>query len=274
RFLARFVLRNVTFASIREPDSYDILREIAGHDAPLFLTGDPAVLAPSCDSNSEELASLKNLISDKNYVVGVTITRSILLKAFRGVGNTNRNYSMALDEIAKTFDLFIDEIDAHLVFIPHCIEEHDNRDDRVVARDILERMERKDRVMLVEVEYSTPQLKAFMAMMHAFIGARIHSVINALMMGVPSCTIATRGDVRATGLIEKNFQQGQWIYYVDELQSSTLLEHLVSMIHNRNSIREHIEKRKKMIVSRALLNGVLLKQVATKLSVRRITENP
>ncbi len=259
--LAGYVLKSAALVTVRDKYSYRYLKMLSGGSPRVILTGDPAILAPAADSSTADQILTNEKIPKDRLLVSVTVTRSLLLKFYPSVSEKNLRYDMAVRELAKSFDMIIDSLDGEILFLPHCIESHEGRDDRVVGEDIASVMTNHQNVHVFRKEYSTAELKALMGKSDLMIGARIHSVIGALSMGTPSCTLSYQSDVRSVGLVGSMLKQGKWIYYVEHHKN----QELVNLVQRMASERENISSCLVPIVMSAkkgaLLNGALLKKV-------------
>jgi polysaccharide pyruvyl transferase WcaK-like protein len=262
KILALYVLNNVSLITVREESSFLYLKNFVWNKKRIHLTSDPAVLLLSDDSEKiKSIMSEGNIVKNGGPLVGVALSREVLLNAFNDFSDTSERYKKAIAEVAKFFDDLIERVKAKVVFIPHCIEPYHNRDDRVVARDIYAVMKNKHRVHLLTKEYSPGKLKGLMGEFDLLISSRIHAAIGALSMGVPSCVLASPSDRRAHGLIGKMFKQTEWIYNVNNLDAEKLTTRIADLLSNSDEIREDLISINKSLKESAKLNGKLLKNL-------------
>lgn len=260
--LARFVLNSAALVTVREADSFEKLRKLAGSKAQVYLTGDPAVLAmPSDPSTVKRILMDECIPAPDSFLVGVALSKSVLEKCRSSDSIHVSSYRYAIRELAKVFDNIIERFNATIVFLPHCIEPYEERDDRIVAHSIYDELRNKPNTRLLTKEYSLQDLKGMQGIFDIFVGSRIHSVIGALTMNVPSCTLAASSDVRATGLIGKLFQQERWIYQVENLTANALLQHLYQLIECAQTIREELIPIVRSAKLKGMKNGILLREV-------------
>ncbi len=260
KILATYVLNNVDLITVRDEESFSYLKEIVWHKERIHLTGDPAILLPS--ANPEKV---KNIIHEENIdkndglLVGAAISREVLSNAFQKHTNPATRYKKAITEIARVFDRLVENFQATIVFIPHCIEPYQHRDDRVVAKEIYDIMKNKHKARIIVKEYSPEELKGLMAEFDLFISSRVHSVIGALSMGTPSCTLTRSSDKRAYGLIGKMLKQEEWIYNVENLNTDRLFARVTDLLSASDKIRKNLPSIINIVKEKALLNGKLLK---------------
>jgi len=262
KILARYVLNNVDLITIREEESFKFLKTIAGNKAPIYLTADPAILlSPINHDEARRIAAEEGINRGDDLLIGVTLTRSTLLSAYPEFRNLEDRYNKALTAVAKFFDDLINSINAKIIFLPHCIEHYEKRDDRDVARNILNLMQNKHKVVLITKEYSPQELKGLMGFFDLFIGARVHSVVGALSMGVPSITLTKPSfyTMRPYGIIGGTLNQKDWIYNIENLEPENLLSRIIDLLSLRNEVRKNLVPEIESAKKKALLNGKLLK---------------
>jgi len=260
KILATCVLNNIDLITIRDEESFLYLKKFIWDKARIYLTCDPAILLPS--ANPEKV---KNTMHDEDIdkndglLVGTALSREVLSTAFQGHANLATRYKKAIAEMARFFDRLVENLQATIVFIPHCIEPYQHRDDRVVAKEIYNIMKNKHKARVLIKEYSPEDLKGLMGQFDLFIGTRVHSVMGALSMDVPSCTLTRSSDRRAYGLIGKMLKQGEWICNVENLSADALFARLSDLLSASDKIRKDLLSIISSAKEKALLNGKLLK---------------
>lgn len=258
--LATYVLNNVDLITVRDRESFLYLKRFVWNKARIHLTGDPAILLPPVDPEKvKSILREENIDKNNGLLVGAALTRGVLSKAFQGHTSPATRYKKAISEIARLFDRLIENFQATIVFIPHCIEPYKHRDDRLIAKEIYNIMKNKHNVRVLIKEYTPEELKGLMAQFNLFISARVHSVIGALSMGVPSYTLTSASDRRAYGLIGKMLKQEEWIYNVENLDADRLFERMTDLLSASDKIRENLPSIIKSAKEKTLLNGRLLK---------------
>jgi len=270
KILATFILNNVDLITVRDEESFSYLKEFVWNKARIHLTGDPAILLPS--ANPEKVKNIlrkENIDKNDGLLVGAAISREALSNVFQKHTNPATSYKKAITEIARVFDRLVENFQATIVFIPHCIEPYQRRDDRVVAKEIHEIMKNKHKARVMVKEYSPEELKGLMAEFDLFISTRVHSVIGALSMGVPSCTLTRSSDKRAYGLIGKMLKQKEWIYNIENLNADRLFSRITDLLSASDKIRKNLPSITNIAKEKALLNGKLLKALLDSRSKRQ-----
>ena len=260
KILAKYVLNNVDLITIRDEISYKYVNNLLGNRAHIYLTADPSFLLSPVDYDRVRHIALEEKINENDgLLIGMTLTREILLSAYPELRNPEVRYKKALIQIARFIDYLINNFNATIVFLPHCIEPYGQRDDRDVAGEIYNLTVNKHKVVMLTKEYSPEELKGLMGIFDLLIGGRVHSIINALSMGVPSIALTRLSDRRAYGIMGKMMKQEEYIYNIEGLDLDNLLLKVTTLLSLRNEVSRNLAIQTRIAKAKALLNGKLLK---------------
>jgi len=193
-------------------------------------------------------------------LVGVSITRRLILHAFSEYSIESERYEKGTSEIAKVFDRLTASYKLKFVFLPHVIGPTSFNDDRIVGHDIIGKMKNKTRATVIDTEYAERELKGLIGQLDFFIGDRIHALINALSMNVPCCILAYESDRRPFGIIGKDFNQENWIFEVDRFDGDILFQLFSSLVDSSEKIRKSLPQIVQGLKERAFQNGDLLRE--------------
>lgn len=261
KFLTRLVLNKADLLTMREKASAEYLKSIGVTNDKLSVTADPAFLMqPAPDKRVMEIMNREGL-DNSRVLIGMTITREIASQAFPSLDSEN-SYRKHTEMLAQVVDHLIDNLNAMVVFVPHClgtVKEYDERDDRIIAKDILQICHHKDMVKIITNEYGPAELKGLMGRFTLFLGERLHSVINAMGMYVPSIAISWPEDVRFD--IIRMLGREEAICSVQDLQAVSLIDRISDIWEKRDMIREQLVSQVEIIRERAMVNGKLLKEL-------------
>ena len=144
--------------------------------------------------------------------------------------------------MAKVTDAIIEKLNATVLFIPHCIGIAMDLDDRLVGEDIFNLCKNKEKVKLITEEYDPKELKAIIGQCVLFIGERLHSVIGALSMYVPSLVVSFASDQRLE--IIKDVCDESFIYHVEKLDAQSLLDKIKWLWINKEDISGQLKNKK------------------------------
>ena len=98
-----------------------------------------------------------------------------------------------------------------------------------------------------------------MGRLDLFIGGRVHSLISATSMHVPSLALISVSDSRANEILDYALNHDKWICYIEELDFGRLLAKMVALLSTYDEVRRNLESRVEVMKKRALLNGKLLR---------------
>ena len=256
---AKFALNRIDLITLREDVSYQNLREMGVKNDRVFVTPDLAfLLHPVPSDQAKEIMMREGIKESYRPLIGMTVTRNRAFMAFPDI-NPEKSYIKHNTIIAQVVDDATSRFNAFVVFVPHCIGSTKENDDRITAADIFQMCKNKDKVMVITNEYGPKELKGLIGQFDLFIGERIHSVVNAMSMRVPSIVISKSTDQRL-GII-KMIGQENAIYYVENLNADTLLSKINDICSKKDMIKKDLRYQTEIIKERAMLNGKLLKEL-------------
>lgn len=257
---AKFVLNRIDLITLREDVSYQNLGEIGVKNDRVFVIPDLAfLLRPAPSDQAKEIMMREGIEESYRPLIGMTITRMIASMSFPGLSNPASSYHKHIKMLAEVIDNLTSRLDATVIFIPHCIGFAKELDDRIVATDILQLCKNENKVKVITTEYNAGELKGLIGQFDLFIGERIHSVINAMSMCVPSIAVSYATDQRL-GIIEM-IDHGNAICYVEGLDADTLISKIEEIWSEREKIKSELKSKIEIIKERAMLNGKLLKEL-------------
>jgi len=261
--LVRYVLNRIDLITLREGISYENLKNMGVKNHNVYVLPDPALLLPSASSErADEILLAEGISNDSRPLIGITVTHEIASKSSPNLGDAQKQYQRHIKLMAEVIDnLLIEQIQAKIIFLPHCIEFYHNRDDRVVSKDIYDLCKNKANVKVITNEYTAEELKAIMAKCDLFIGERIHSVIGAMSMGVPALALGLSNDQRLTGIIEGVFKEENLTCKLETIDADLLFKKIMKVWQKREEIGKRLKLKMETLKREAMINGELLKKV-------------
>jgi colanic acid/amylovoran biosynthesis protein len=258
--LARYVLDNVDLVTTREKETFEYFRQIATSKSHIFLAADPAFLMPPVGKEAvRNIMKRESIKLEGRLSIGITITNAVLL--------TSRNQQGLLtdhrpvDAFAHIIDSLIERFQATIVFLPHNVGTNIQTDDRFLAGEIYARAKNKKYIVVITNEYSAEELKGLINSFDLFIGGRIHSVIGAVSLGVPSIIMTRPSDIRGSRIIGELMSQREWVYEVKDHSLNGLLSKIENLIGARKSVSKNLIHQALITKAMAYKNGELLKVV-------------
>ena len=248
RSLARWVLSRVKLIAAREETTYGYLGE-AGIDKPLIaLIPDMAFGLPLAPQERLEGILAKEGISDaQRPLIGMHISQSRGLYPSK-ILSVKQDYG---ELMARVADYLVTSLNATVMFIPYVIWPKEigkmkgrtamvGGDDITAIKEMLKRVQHKDRIVPIETEYDATELKGIIGQCDLFIGAGMHSNIAAISACVPTISIDFRYKTPAMMKMA-----GLETYYCD-LRTVTFAEltgKIDNLWMNRQKVREMLESK-------------------------------
>jgi polysaccharide pyruvyl transferase WcaK-like protein len=146
-----------------------------------------------------------------------------------------------------------------VILIPHVVTPVPENDDRAFLQTVARAVNSPRRVTVLGADYTAAQLKWVIGKATVFAGARTHSTIAALSMGVPTLSLAY--SVKAWGLNEDVFGHTEYCMNVSELQQAhALAGRVAGLLDNRESIQRQLRSRVPAIEADSMKAGVTLRE--------------
>jgi polysaccharide pyruvyl transferase WcaK-like protein len=184
RMLARDTLNSLDLITVRDPDSIGWLVSMGVREVPIHLTADLAfLLLPKLHGNPMNRLKSHN---GGSLSIGLNIRAQDPMYRFYSEWNDER----FMDTLAVTCNQLIDEMDAHILFLPMEVcgrgkEYHHHVFDDDIATRLKRRIERSERFSVMDGEFAPDDLKGFMGELDLLLAMRLHSLLIASDQGVP-----------------------------------------------------------------------------------------
>lgn len=166
RFLTRKVLNKVDYITLRDRLSYKFVRELGVTNKNIEVTADPVFTL-----KAEEEYRIDEILKDED----IKITDKTL-------GFCIRDYKKdetIKEKFAKTIDLLIEK-DYEILLVPF----HMPRDN-VYSREVADKCLHKEKVMLIEKNYSAGELMGIFKRLRLLAAMRLHSLVYAASVNLP-----------------------------------------------------------------------------------------
>lgn len=256
-----FLLSRIDLITLREDNSYNNLNDICPKNNAVVTADLAFLLNPSSDKNVEKIQKIEGINKNHQQIVGVTVSRKIASKAFPNL-KPEESYENHVKIISEVFDDFISETEAHVVFIPHSIGFGNFYDDRIMAKKIYNLSTKKECISLITTEYSPEDLKGIISTFDFFIGQRLHSVVGALSMKVPSLFLTHSKDPRL-GIIDDLCKEN-FIFFIENKDKYEILSRLFEIWDSKNQIQKELNISIEIKKEKSMMNADLLKKLLTR----------
>ncbi|MGI6078624.1 MAG: polysaccharide pyruvyl transferase family protein [Fastidiosipilaceae bacterium] len=256
KWLSKYCLNRVDLLIVRDEITQKYLKEI-GVTNTIHFTADAAfLLEPAPTERVKEIFRQEGINNDQRPLVGISASQHIYdLEIKTSKKESGIDY---ISKMVQIVDHLVSSMDAQIVFVPHVTHDAKRIDDRYVAKLIYEQSIHKNRISLINTEYSAGELKGIIGQCDLFIGPRMHANIAATSMGVPTLAIAyshkTYGIMDMLGM-------GNYVLNFQEIEVDEMKYKLDELWRNRVEIRSILNEKVGVLQERALYNGLLVKQL-------------
>lgn len=258
RKLSKICLNMADLITVREEITQNVLVEKVGLKKNLVrLTADKAfLLEPIEKLNAIKLLEKHGIFYGKEKIVGMTVVYKTGI-----LNQVKTEIKKHINTIATLVDFISGEIKAKVVFFPHSIGPDEANDDRIAAKMIFDRCKHKDNIRLIVEDFSAGELKGMIGCCDFFIGERVHSIIAAASMNVPSISISHPEDYRAIGILGLMVGMKNRIYNIKEIDISSLKQFFLDAWNHRDEIKKFLSKRIPEVIKGSRKNGEYLQMI-------------
>lgn len=259
-FIGKFILNKIDLITLRDKKSLEYLKNLNLNLNNVHLTADVAyLLDPAPIKRVNDIFSIEHINKSKvKPLIGLTVTKEMCYKSFPEFESVDMKYKKSLDLMSSITDYLVERYDADLIFLPHCIGPTKDLDDRIISSDIISKTNNKNKIKLITSEYTPEELKGLIGQCDMFIGERLHSVVGAVSMGVPSIVILHNNN--RNGLLEPVLND-EWICDAKEINFEFLKEKIDTLWFKRDEIRKELETKMINMRHNAQFNGKLLQDL-------------
>jgi colanic acid/amylovoran biosynthesis protein len=264
RWLTKNVLNHVNIIFTREEVSKLYLNEIGIHKPGVFVTADHAFYMDAVSSKRvKEILAKEHICKGQCPLIGISPAQSNHVYAFPGIKSTEEKYQRNLDVMVNLIDYLIRKYGAQILLIPHVLQEPD---DRIISRNIEERVKEKRSIKILSGEYAADELKGVIGVCDLFIGCRMHPTIGATSLSVP--TVAVVYGQKWNGIIGDMMGQSDYMVEIGKYNPDKFLNELQAKVDsawvNREKIKNELTIRAEIAKKRAVLNSSLIQSVIQK----------
>jgi len=239
-WLFKYVLSGVNHIYLREKlcrDKYQAVKDICGKNA--HIVPDTAFY-------------LKDEMFDKEALI--PIDRNVFNVGFTVVNNDYKYLKSKVEIVAKknnykncmidSIKFLIDRHAAVIHVFPQVLVDmsHEGHNDLILAKDIKESLagtKYYEHINVYTMDLSPVQLRNLYRQMDIFIGTRLHSVIFALSVSVPSISIAYHG-TKAQGILMQLDDQSRYVVDINTVTSEELIRKIQELYEKSDLIRAEL----------------------------------
>jgi polysaccharide pyruvyl transferase WcaK-like protein len=253
-------LNKVDMKLLREELSYQYIQKMGVRTDSVYVTADLGFILPCAPKNRvREIMVVEGIVKNNRPLIGLSLSQRIARWAFPEAVAFKEKYEGYIEIMAQLAEYLVDELNATIIFIPHCMGPYKVNDDTLVFKHIYHRAKKKVRCYMKTLThlYSPEELKGLIAQCDLFIGARTHSVINAATMNIPFIAI-TYSSHKTRGIIGNMLSQGQLVYDIRILDFRTLRSKVEEVWLRREEIKKILPSLVEPTIERAWSSGELI----------------
>ncbi len=251
--------------TLREGGSLKNISKFGNIPANVQVTSDIAYLIkPDAVDRINEILANEGIDCSKP-LIGITISRVRASVAHPGE-TPEKSYEKHINMMANAVDGIIRMTGANVIFLPHSIGMEGKGDDRLVSEDVKSLCVETEFVKCLMGEYNPKELKGIIKKCDVFVGERLHSVIGATSLGVPTIAISYLQDPRL-GMV-RPMVTDKYILHLENLTANQLQSAVEDLWLNRKNVSVSLQERSVEMCRLAAINGHILKQLLEKRSVQ------
>lgn len=205
-----YMVHKANLCTVRDSGTFDFLIANGVNKNMVHLFPDPAVLLKPSDAKIVKVILSKENIPANVPYYGVIPARGgiVFEKSFSDETNKENKHKKRVELWTEIIIHILNTTDAHIIFIPHCIGPTFKNDDRRMMNDVYNNInERKDRLTVINNEYSAEELKGLIRECDYILGERTHGLIGAVSVATPCMALSVKEDLRMHNIIGKMFHR-------------------------------------------------------------------
>jgi polysaccharide pyruvyl transferase WcaK-like protein len=226
RFFAKLYLQYAVDVILARSDTTRRGLEELGVTTPTRVCPDTAfLLEPHSTEFAEQLSRQKS----DGPVVGFSVSHMAVRQSSNPEGY--------LDSMARLGDHVVENIGARIVLVPNEFSDDIAYDDGHVAKEVRNRMRRKNQAIIVLGDYTAQQLKGIVGQLDVLVAARYHSIVASLSLGIPVLAVGWHHKYEA---VMRLVGQERYLCSVRSLQPDHLREKFDDLWRSKDRIRQEI----------------------------------
>ena len=231
RLLTKYVLNHVDYITLRDGNSLDFIRSLGVHHQRVKVTADPVyTLEPSTPRRVHEIMEEEGK-SYKKYI-------GFAIRSWKETPDLAK-------KIGETIELLLQEVEEDILMIPLHFPY-----DVHFAQEVTSYITEKERVSIIENNYSVKDLMACFSMLDVVVAMRLHALIYAVVTETP--IIGLSYDPKVDGIIkELDLYPGEDVRY---FQPEDLVKKIRHTLDHKTAMKKHLADEKERLKALSLEN--------------------
>lgn len=222
RKLTQWVLNKADLITLRDEDSFELVRELKVKKPKLEITSDPVYALDNIDSHRvENILKNEGIPTDRPYI---------------GVGIRSwKNHDEIIDKLSIALDEIYDRLGIDYLFIPLHYP-----DDLNFSKKVSEKMRHRNTCHMIRGEYSVDEIKGLVGRCELMLAMRLHALIYAVTELTPIVGLVYDPKVKShlKGLEIEEFVN------IDDFEPEDLIEQVLSAYDRRKLSRENLKEKR------------------------------
>lgn len=287
RFRLRFIAKHAAMCAVRESGTLAHFLAAGVPPTQVQLIPDPAVLMPLAS-----VAELRELAVAEGIPDPLSTPLIGLMPAWGGVvprysfqmeHSQEKRLACRIELWKNLIHYLLDNTNAHLVLIPHCLGPADNDDRHMIDAIVRELRTGKgghpgidgtaaSRISAISQTYSARVFKGLSQMCQMVVGERTHGLIGAFSSGTPCIALTVEQDLRMHRIIGEMFKQA--VFNLNQPDQRQMLALVADLWRNRELARSNMSDHVNFILRRSREASEELKQAVQSASGSLSTQEP
>ncbi|PJF28419.1 MAG: polysaccharide pyruvyl transferase CsaB [Phototrophicales bacterium] len=231
-------------ASVRDAESRSLMIDLGIEPDRLIQSADPAyLLQPASSVRSSDLFDSLRLTEKSAFQLGVA------LRAW----DVGVDQAQWMAQVAAALDGFIDQVQAQVLFIPFQAGGDALSDDRAACERVRQQMRHGGRVLIADPVDHASDMLSLLGSCDLILGMRLHSILLAAVVGVPSVGLIydpkVRQAMKALGLDDL-------AHDLDSLRTDALLRSLMEAHSQRDELSRRVSTHAETLAQMARADAV------------------
>jgi colanic acid/amylovoran biosynthesis protein len=247
-------IKYVQLIMVREALSFRYLKNMKLENTRVELTADPAFCLEPDMEKVEKILKIYN-ISRTKTLVGVVPSQGISYYS-------KTSYENHINVLRKLLKFLIENMDSHVILIPHVHGSSIKNDDRFICELLYRKLGFPENVTVIKHTHSAEEIRAIISKLDLMIAERMHAAIASLSQNVPTFVIAY--SVKAEGILGDIFgfdSLDDYMISVKKMDGEKLNEHVKNLLERRSDVVKYLSKVMPRIKENARRNFKLIMEV-------------
>ena len=226
KIIGKLIINNVDLISLRDEDSKLYLQELKIKKPPIHVTSDLAFLLKK---NNKTIKFLEEY--DSFLKIGVNLRSFDQLYSFYSSETLNNK------KLAEILDNIIEEYNSKIIFLPMITKKRASfyhqylETDEEIMEKIISLMKNKKNTIIIKEEYMPEETLNILENMDLIISMRLHVLILASIVEVPTIAINYAPKIKSLGLTEEKY-----LLNLDSLNKSEIIKLINKRLNSKSNL--------------------------------------